>query len=348
MSPEEATSAIRRGELPKVVLISGSESLLASEVIQALRTECLKGGFPGMNDDAFQASSAQVDGVLGLARTMPMMAPRRFILVREVERWEEKESKASGKSGGTKPTAAPHDQIIAYAEAPSPETCLVLYAPGIDKRRRLYTQAKKGDWLVSCDTPSRAELPSWIGSRARARGVAIDREVSDLIAELSGPELAPIADAIERLCLYVGSKQRIEEQDVDACVVRVRSASVWELVGAVGRRDLGRALQIFEDVFEPQDRGLPLIGVLGFATRQLIKFAAARKANLSPADAAKAAGAPPFKARDLEAQLRGLSSSTLSAWLVQLARADLDLKGGSRREAKATMTQMIVDLCQAE
>lgn len=321
--------------------------MIASEVVQALRAECLKGGFAGMNDDTFQAGSTRIEEVLGLARTMPMMAKRRFIIVRDVERWEEKEGKASGK-GSAKGGVPALDQLVTYAEAPSPETCLVLLAPGLDKRRRLYTAAKKNDWLVSCETPSRADLPGWIIDRTRSRGAAIDREVADLIAELAGPDLAPVADAIERLCLYVGEKKRIEEEDVDTCVVRVRSASVWELVSAVGRRDLGKSLQILEDVFEPQDRGLPLIGVLGFATRQLIKFSAARRANLSPPDAAKAAGAPPFKARDLEAQLRGLSPSLLAGWLVHLSRADLDLKGGSRREAKATMTQMIIDLCQSE
>ncbi len=346
MTPAEAIAAIRRGELPKVLLIAGTESLLASEVVQTARTASLVGGFAGMNDDTFQAGATRVEEVLGLARTMPMMAKRRFILVRDLERWEEKESKT--KSDSKKSNVPALDQLAQYAEAPSPETCLVLLAPNLDKRRRLYTAAKKGEWLVSCDTPSRAELPSFIVDRARARSVAIDREVADLIAELSGPELAPVADAVERLCLYVGERKKIEEEDVDTCVVRIRSASVWELVAAVGRRDLKRSLQILEDVFEPQDRGLPLIGILGFATRQLIKFSAARRENLSPPDAAKAAGAPPFKARDLEAQLRGLSPSMLGAWLLYLGRADLELKGGSRRDPKATITQMIIDLCQAE
>lgn len=348
MSPEEATASVRRGELPKVLLISGNESLLATEVIQTLRTETLKGGFSGMNDDSFQAGSARVEEVLGLARTMPMMARSRFILVRDVERWEEKEGKTGGKGTPGKGHASALEQLVAYAEAPSPETCLVLLAPNLDKRRRLYTLAKKGDWLVSCDAPNRADLPNWIVERTRARGATIGRDTADLIAELAGPDLAPVADAVERLCLYVGARKKIEEEDVDTCVVRVRSASVWELVTAVGRRDLGKALRILEDVFDPHDRGLPLIGILGFATRQLIKFSAARRANLSPPDAAKAAGAPPFKARDLEAQLRGLSPSLLATWLVHLSRADLDLKGGSRRDPKATLTQMIVDLCQAE
>jgi len=350
VTPEEATLRAKKGDLPRVLLVSGAESLLASEVLSAVRESVLATGIPGLNDDTFQAGSVKVEEVLSLARTLPMLARERLIVVRDVERWEEKEAKTNAKS---KPKegrihVSALDQLSDYADKSSPSTVLILVAPGLDKRRRIYTTAKKEGWLVSCETPNRGELSEWVMGRAKSRGAKMNRNVAELLLELLGPALGPLADAIERLALYVGEGQAIDEVAVSECVVRVKTASVWELVGAVGRRDRKTALSVLRDVFDPHDRGLPLLGILAWATRQLLRFDRAKKSGLDSAEAAKAAGAPPFKARELEQQLRALSLPALCRWLELLNLADLELKGGSKRDAEATLTQMVLDMCSPE
>lgn len=340
MSPDEALLEAKSGKLRPVYLVAGDEGHLIDQTVKALREAVLSGGIPGLNDDSVQASPTNYSDVMAIARTLPMLSSRRWLLVRDIEKWEGgKKEKADSK--GTL------DAVVEYAAEPSDTTVLVLVAGKLDKRKRLYTTAKKDGWLVSCETPSRQELPGWVVERVKSRGNSIQRGVADLLAELLGPELGPVADAVERLCLYVGEGQTITEEAVSACVVRLRTASVWQLLDAVGRRDIGLALRLFDDVFDPQDRGLPLIGTFSWATRQLIRFDAAKRRGASAADAAKAAGAPPFKARDIENQLRGLSPVAMTEWLEQVATADLALKGGSRRPPRATLEQMIIDLCRA-
>jgi DNA polymerase-3 subunit delta len=99
-------------------------------------------------------------------------------------------------------------------------------------------------------------------------------------------------------------------------------------------------------VYEPQDRGLRLLGVLAWQTRQLLKFEAALRTGLSPADAAKRAGAPPFKARDLSRQVKQIPRAQLEAWLPALSRVDLALKGGSQRPARAILEHALIELCR--
>lgn len=343
MTPDDAIREAQQGKLRPVYLLCGEEAHLADQVIAALRSATLQGGIAGLNEDSFHAGSISAHEVITTARTLPMLSTRRWILVRDLDKWDSAKSKKSG-SGESK---NPLDALVDYAAQAATSTVLVLVAPKLDKRRRLYTSAKKDGWLILCETPKRHELPGWILQRVQARGNSIPRASAELLAELQGPELAPLADAIERLCLYAGEGQAITEEHISACVVRLRTASVWELVQAVGRRDIAASLQVLDDVYDPQDRGLPLLGILGWATRQLLRFDAARKQGLSAAEAAKAAGAPPFKARELEEQLRQLSPTGLSRWIESLALADLDLKGGSRRPARSTLEQMLIDLCRA-
>jgi DNA polymerase-3 subunit delta len=342
MTPERAITDAEKGQLLPVYLIVGEERLIIDQVVGTIRRKIAESGVPGLNEDTFDAPSASIDTVLHVARTLPMMARQRCVVVRNIEQWdsEKKSKKNDGKPLGL-------DALVDYQHGASDSTVLVLVAGKLDKRRRLYTVAKKDDWLVNCETPKRSELPGWIRERASARGSKISSALAGLLAELAGPELSPVADALERVSLYVGPGNEITEEAISTCVVRMRAGTVWELVSAVGRRDVAQSLTLLEDVYDPQDRGLKLLGVLGWATRQMIKFDHALKQGLSAAEAAKAAGAPPFKAGELAQQLRGSTPDTLTLWVERLAVTDLALKGGSKRPPRDIVEQMIIDLCRS-
>jgi len=342
MTPERAMADAQKGQLLPVYLIVGEERLIMDQVVAALRRKVAESGVPGLNDDTFDAPGASIETVLHVARTMPMMARQRCVVARNVEQWdgEKKSKKNDSKSLSL-------DALVDYQQGASLSTILILLAGKLDKRRRLYTAAKKDDWLVNCETPKRSELPGWIRERAAAQGNKISAGVADLLAELAGPELSHVADALERVGLYAGPGNEITEDAISACVVRMRTGTVWELVSAVGRRDVAQSLTLLEDVYDPQDRGLKLLGVLGWATRQLIKFDHALKQGLPAAEAAKAAGAPPFKAGELSQQLRGLTPDTLTLWVERLAVTDLALKGGSKRPPRDIVEQMLIDLCRS-
>jgi DNA polymerase-3 subunit delta len=341
VTPDQALAEAAKGELRPVYLVAGDEVFLASQVVAALKAAACKGGVTGLNEDAFQAGEGDVERVLAAAATLPMMAKRRFVLVRGIERWEPKAGAKEGKATDKEPL----EKLLDYAKAPSPSTVLVL-AGALDKRRKLYTQAKSDGFLVVCEPLARQDLPVFIERRVTERGCKISHSVSDLLAELTGPELAPVADAIERLCLYAGDGNEITEDAVSTCIVRLRSASVWELVGAVGRRDAGAALSALADVYDPQDRGLRLLGVLAWSTRQLLRFESALREGAAPEQAALRAGAPPFKARELSQQVKALPRAELERWPELLARLDLELKGGSKRPPQAILEAAILKLCQ--
>lgn len=340
MTPDEAVQAAESGRLAPVYVIVGPERREQARVLGAIRSAVDAEDRMGLGTDQLVAGETDVDAVLSKARTLPMLAPRRLVVVRSVERWE-----ARGDAQGG--SESPLDRLAAYAADPVETTTMVLLASKLDARRRLMSAAKKGGFLVQCQPPARNALPGWVAEAAKRRGKRLAPGVAHLLAELLGPELSPIEDALERLSLYVGDGDTIDEDAVAECVVEVKPATVWELVGAVGRGDLGTALRVLGRVYDPKDRGLRLVGVLAWSTRQLVRFAAARAEGLSPPDAAKRAGAPPFKARELEAQARELPAAELSRWLETLANVDLALKGGSRRPPRAVLESAVIALCTA-
>jgi len=337
MTPDEAVARAREGKLCPVTLVLGEEEFQRSRVVRALREAALAGGVPGLNDDQLEASQSSVDAALSIARTLPMMARRRVVLVRGVERWESRSEPGERRTD-------PFEKLAAYAAGPAPETVLILSASKLDRRRKLVQEARRGDFLVECEALSRRELPRFVVAQAQQLGGTIEPRVADLVAEVAGPDLAPVADAVSRLCLFAGSRP-ITEADVGECLVRLRPATVWELVDAVANRELTGALRALHSVFDPRE-ATRLVGLLARSARQLIRFQSALAAGASPSEAARRSGVPPFKATETEAIARRTSPAELEAWLATLGRVDLALKGGSRRPAVAVLEEALIRTCQ--
>jgi DNA polymerase-3 subunit delta len=344
MTPDEAILEAKDRRLRPVYLVVGDEGYLAAGVVSALCAAVLDGAIPGLNEDRLLAGERSVDDALAAARTLPMMAKRRLVLVQRIERWEPKNATDDTKTNDSSKSKDAFERLLDYAKNPSESTTLVLVGSGVDKRRKLFTSARSEGWLVNCEPLGRAELPAFVEREAKRLGARLSPGVADLIAELAGPELSPVADAVERLSLYAGSEV-VSEEMVAECVVRLRAATVWELVGAVGRRDVGAALTALHDVFDPSE-SVRLVGLLAWSARQLIRFEAALRAGATPNEAAQQAGAPPFKSRELEQQVKAVSGEVLETWLTTLMRMDRALKGGSKLPAKSVLEQGILELCR--
>ncbi|WP_437670013.1 DNA polymerase III subunit delta [Sorangium sp. So ce131] len=343
------------GNLRPVYLVLGEERWFVDRVVAAIREAAAKGGIAGFNEDKFTAGDTPVESVLGAARMLPMMAPRRFVLVRGVDRWEKKDEGDDGEGGdderggaggkrGASKQASPLDALAEYTKAPSPSAVLVLVATKLHGQRRIVTAAKKGDFLVACEPLNRRALPGFITAIAREKGNPISGDVADQLAELAGPELGYVVDAIERLSLYVGPKQPITEDAIAQVVIRVRQSTVWELIDALGRRRLDRALAALADAYDPRDGGLRLLGAVSWSVRQLVKFESALAAGASQAEAAQRAGVAPFKAGEYAQTLRTLPKGALGGWMRTLAETDLALKS-SRRPAQAVLETMLIEMC---
>ena len=343
MSPDEAIKRAEQGDLLPVWLIVGEERMLRDQVVAAITRAGLAGGLPDFNHDKFTAGEVDVDKVLGATRTVPMMAKKRVVFVRGLERWDTAASESSGEDGKALP---PLDRLAEYAKAPIDSTTLVLVAQKLDGRRKIVALAKKQGFVVDCAQVDGRQLPGWIRARAKAKGHALAPEVCDLIAEIAGPDLSYLDDVLERLSLYVGVGAPITEEAVAVNVTRVRLADTWNLVDAASTKDLGKVLALFADVYDPRDRGLPLVGVIAWSLRQLLKLEAAIASGAGPDEAARRAGIyPTFRARELAQKLKAFRPRELERWLVVVQETDLALKS-SRRPADSILEEMFTRLCR--
>ena len=338
-----------RGEeaLRPVVLVLGDEAHFAEEVVKKLSRVCQRSGIAGFNEDRFIAGDNSVDDVLAAARSIPMMAKRRFVLVRSLERWEGKSDEGEKSEKSSKKKAeAPLDRLAAYAADPSPVTVLVLMAPKLHASRRIVTLAKKEGFLVQCEPLKRNAVASFVSQRARALGHPISGALAAHLGDLIGTDVGAIVDALERLSLYVGPGAPLTEDAVVALVAPVRTAMMWDLTDAVCARDTAKALVALSEIDMARGAELPVLGAIAGSVRKLARFQAAVEAGDSPAEAAEKAGLPPFKASSMSQTVRRMPRGTMGRWLHLLAETDLALKGQGRRGGRAILEGMVLSMCR--
>ncbi len=347
VTPEEAIAEAAAGKLRPVYLVLGEERLLVDRVVTALREAAGKGGVPGFNEDKFTAGEAQIGAIVGAAKMVPMMAPRRFVLRARPRSLGEE----GGRRRGARPTkkgkveVSPLDELAEYAKDPPSSTVMVLVSPKLHGQRRLVTGAKKGGYLVSCEPLARRApaLDRERGPREGPQGVARggrsarrDRRAGAGLRRRRG----------RAALLYVGAKSPITEEAVAAVVTRVRQSSVWELLDVLGparhrggARDPGRRVRSARRRPQAARRG----GVVG-ATAREVRVGAARRAD--PREAAQRAGMPPFKANDAARTVRSVPPGTLpSVAAPPRGRRDLALKG-SKRQSQAILETMLIEMCR--
>src|SRR5262249_30874869 len=82
---QDLESAILGGEIAPVYLLCGTDPLLYQRTVGALVARLVTPESRAFNHDAFEGKSASAAQILAAARTLPMMAKRRLVVVRDVE-----------------------------------------------------------------------------------------------------------------------------------------------------------------------------------------------------------------------------------------------------------------------
>lgn len=228
-------------DLKAVYFIYGDEELL---VEQALRR--LKDLFAGQADADFNMESINADEtgaehVIDSAETIPLMASRRLVIARNVDKLSRKEQ----------------DVIAAYLERPNAATTLVLVAkvPEAGERRdsnvikKVESNALFKKAIAAGAEPLKLswaprgrqkKVEDWVTDEFKRRGKKIDRDARDMLLERVGRELRDLGDAVERVCLYAADTDLVGVEEVEKVVVPAAEQGVFELIDAVAdrRRDL--------------------------------------------------------------------------------------------------------------
>ena len=327
-SLNDVTKRASKGSLDPVYVLVGTERLLIERVVDTVRKAVDSMGAPGFNIEVFDGKGLDAARVISAARTLPMMADTRLVLLRHVDAM----------------TPTEQTNLAEYLDDPCDSACLLITATKLDGRAKLSKTAKKAGVLIEAKPLRGRELREFIRAEATAREHNIAPQAIEALLDAVGDDLAAIDDAVERLSLFVGAGQRIDADAVTMCVTRIRVESIWSLVDAIGLKDRRKGVAAAQSLLDDREPPLRLLAMVARQLRIVARMREALSEGLRPQDAAKRAGAPPFKAGDLTESARRFTADSLGDAFTLIAETDRALKG-SKRPPDVILQDAVLQLC---
>ena len=320
-----------------IYVLRGTDPYLLDQARRHIRTQTIGDADPGLAVVETLGADAVLADVMDSLRTLPFLAPRRLVIVREAEDFLEK---PAGKSDKVR------DFLRDYLDNPSATGSLCLEVSAWNDSTNLAKRVAQVGVLVACELTEPARLPAWLqGEATRRYKKKLSYGAAQMLVEHLGTDFASLLSALDALALYAGAAEEIDAPDVDALVARGHHERVWALCDAVAERKVARALELL-DIFWTEGMVAPqIVGLLRPTFRQLLRVKAlARK--MSP-DAAMEKAAVNYHARDrVRRAVKAFSDSHLADAYQALVDADLEAK--TTPNDRRVMETLIHRLCLPE
>lgn len=312
---------IADGRLRSAYLLGGSEALLRDDALAALREATLDSAASDFNYDRLEGESAKPADLIDAVNSLPVMAARRLVWLREPE----------GKRGkGLADTLV--DLLPALAERE--DVVLVVTASQLDRRSRWVKAFKEPAALVDCQPPPGGKgLAAWIRSEAKSQGVALDGDAAQALAEATGPQLLLLRHEIEKAALYAGPGERVTRSHVLGTASDVAEDPIWDLTDAIGEGRTADALVV-----------LHRLGRAGAPPPLLLASLAGHFRKLVRARAGESLRGHPFAVKKIERQASRYSQPRLRACLDAIHDVDEILKGRGSLDPNLAMQRLVLGL----
>lgn len=250
---DDLYKAIRKGPLPAAVYLYGLEDPLKDDAVKELLDKALDKGLRDFNLDTRSASSLQPDDVATLLTTLPMMADRRVVIIRDVEAWNKK--------------ARAKQAVLDCLAKPSPETLLILVQnagdPEKPKDNDPDPDLARHSYTVNCDRLPFDRAVKWVSRRAEEMGLAVAADALDHMVKVWECELGPLRSELEKLAGLAGGEPLTLEQVSASLGVR-QGETVPDWRDAVMNGDTGQAVTMLPALLGQSGvTGVRLVTTLG-------------------------------------------------------------------------------------
>lgn len=317
-----ARKSATSSEVPPITVVFGDEEFQKSQAIEA----ALNAALPPAADRAMslciydgtaneEQGGPTVGRVLEDLQTLPFLAPRRVVLIRDADKF----------------ISAAREKLERYAEKPSPTGVLMIECRAFPKTTRLYKAIESARGVLhECRRLNARGLGEFVLSRAQGYQKRMPREVAGLLVDLIGADQGLLANEVEKLATYVGRRPEITVQDVRDLIGQSREEKIFAVMDAAGAGDLPAALRLWSAVLATDPAAAyRAAGGLAFVLR---KWLAAHELLVDgqtiPAIAPKVMMWG--RERELDALLRRLPAAHVRRLLAQLATVDSQAKSGTR------------------
>jgi DNA polymerase-3 subunit delta len=314
--------------IPLILFLYGDEPYLIEKGVEGLQKRLIPAHLREFNRDVYSAGEVPPSKVVEAARTVPVLNPWRFVLVKDADSFSPQDV----------------EQLLAYVEKPSPSTCLVLWGNRSGPWKHYFHRIREVGAVIHVRPFFAGKLIGWIKQEAQAHGKRMTREAAEYLKDMVGNGLRELHNEIEKAVAHVGEKSVIELRDVEEVVSEVRIRTIFELTDAIGMRNGLEALHILRKMFQAGEPHLKILGMIVRQFRLIWRAKCLVLAGVTKEEVGKRLKIHHFYLESLLEQSASFTEENLRQGFNRFVDADLAMKTtGISKEL--LLEKMVIDLC---
>lgn len=228
---------IASGETEPLYMLIGADDAEKSAVAHEFAA-MVDEGLAAFNVERLYGGETRVDELIQAANTLPMMAPRRVVIVLEAEKllMPKRESKAADED---------QERLVEFLQDPPKHTSIVFVCAAVDQRRRVVKALKDNAQVLDCGTiEDEASAERWVKARAARERVPLDAGAISALVERTGLDIVRLRAGLERVALYAMGQKTIGAEDVRQSVPAGPEVQAeFGIAKAIWRNDVRDALR---------------------------------------------------------------------------------------------------------
>ena len=326
----EFNLSLKNQKVFPLYFLFGDESFLLDEAVDSLIKMLVTDSLRDFNYSSFYAPEVEVQNLRDAIETLPVMAPRRVVLLKEAHEMKDKE----------------WEELLPLIESPVESTIWICVAQKADKRKKFLKAFLENGVVSEFKRPFENQIPQWITAIARKYSLKIDSEASQVLHQLVGNDLAEINSELKKLSQFLGERNQVLVDDVLEAVSHVRINSIFELTDAIGRNDRSYALVCLANLVENGGNEVAILSLISRHFRIIKLVAEGLNEQISGQKLSQRAGVSPYFLKQYMEQVKFWQNGKLEATFRALLDTDRALKA-SPVASHIWLENFIIHACEA-
>lgn len=313
LSCEDILKELRAKHYYPIYYLMGEESyyidLIADYITDNILTETEK----EFNLSVVYGADIDISTVINAAKRYPMMSEHQVVVVKEAQNIRNME------------------ELSYYLQKPLLSTILVIcHKHGIlDRRKKLATEIEKNGVLFESKRLKEGQLPAFINSYMKRKGVDMEAKASAMLADFIGTDLSRLTGELEKLTITLPKgKTRITPEQIEKNIGISKDYNNFELRNALIQKNVLRANQIIRYFDENQKTNpiqVTLSLLFSFFSNLMLAYYAPEKSEQGIATMLGLR--TPWQAKDYIAAMRKYSGVKTMQIIGEIRYADAKSKG---------------------
>ncbi len=328
MSYKEFVQHLRDEEPLQIYIFYGKERYLVNWAVDALKEKYINASFTDFNYDKIDGASVDLNTIVNICETLPMMSDRRMVVLDNFTVLEGEKSRSFSDED--------EKAFVKYLEQnPSYNVFVMTCGEKIDKRKSLYKKINKSGNIFEFSLLQPPDLKKWISKRFKQKDKKISSAAVQKLIEVSGYydkdsdyKLYNLENDIQKILHFIGNEQEVLIDHILQTVSGNIERNVFDFIDAISSNKKPEAVKVLNSALLYGEAEYKLLALLNRQFENLLQVKIYNESGKNMHYIKEKLSLPDFVIKKLIKASNRFSVERLKRINIQIYEADKNIKTG--------------------